>query len=116
MAKDAKGHGSETRGSMSVPDRHQHSIARDTVKNPLKGVFLGGPSAAQAEDTLRSKFGYNDAAIAKLKGGQSAADVLAAPGHPKSVPVRTHPAMSKPLASDPVHRTSPIDGQYFKRK
>jgi len=47
---------------------HEHAIAKDTVKNPLKGVFLGGPNAVQAEATLRSRFGYNDAKIAKLKG------------------------------------------------
>jgi hypothetical protein len=67
MAKDAGGHGSEGRsGGMSVPDKHQHAIAVDTVKNPMKG-FLGGPNAAQAEATLRNKFGYNDAAINRLK-------------------------------------------------
>ncbi len=33
--------------------------------------------------------------------------------HPKSAPVPVHGGMSR-LASDPIHRTSPIDGQYFK--
>lgn len=63
MAKDAKGHGSEARSG------HEHAIAKDTVKNPLKGLFLGGPNANQAEATLRGKFGYNDDEISKLKGG-----------------------------------------------
>lgn len=64
--KDAKGHGSEKRGGA---DYHQHKIAVDTVRNPMKGLFLGGPSAAEAESMLRSKFGYGDADIAKLTGG-----------------------------------------------
>lgn len=46
---------------------HQHRIARDTVKNPLKGKFLGGPSAEEAENTLRTKYKYTDKQIAKLK-------------------------------------------------
>ncbi len=66
MAKDSKGHGSNARGGMSVPDQHQHRIAVDTVKNPMKG-FLGGPNAAQAEAILRNKYGYNDAAINRIK-------------------------------------------------
>ena len=76
MAKDAGGHGSVGRGSnMSAPDQHQHRILRDTVRNPLKGQFLGGPNAHDAEATLRSKFGYNDMAISRLKSdaGQPAA-------------------------------------------
>ena len=78
--KDAKGHGSNSRGgSMSVPDKHQHRIAVDTVKNPMKGMFLGGPNAAEAEATLRGKFGYNDADIAKLTGGSAP---VTPPGRP----------------------------------
>lgn len=64
--KDAKGHGSNQRGGLSVPDQHQHKIAVDTVKNPMKS-FLGGPNAAQSENILRSKFGYTDSMINKLK-------------------------------------------------
>jgi len=45
---------------------HQHRIARDTVKNPNKSL-LGGPSAKEAEETLRKKYGYDDKKIAKLK-------------------------------------------------
>jgi len=48
-------------------DRHQHKILVDTVKNPLKGKFLGGPSAEEAEETLREKFKYTDAEIQRLK-------------------------------------------------
>jgi len=46
---------------------HQLKIAIDTVKNPLKGEFLGGPSAKEAEKTLRTKYKYTDKMIAKLK-------------------------------------------------
>ncbi len=46
---------------------HQLKIAIDTVKNPNKGKFLGGPSAKEAEKTLRTKYKYTDKMIAKLK-------------------------------------------------
>ena len=46
---------------------HQKRICVDTVRNPLKGLFLGGPSAAEAEKTLRERFGFTDAQIAALK-------------------------------------------------
>jgi len=52
----------------SVPDQHQLRILKDTVKNPAKG-FLGGPSAAEAEKTLREKFNYTDSQINQLKNG-----------------------------------------------
>jgi hypothetical protein len=65
MAKDAKGHGSEARSG------HEHAIAKDTVKNPMKGLFLGGPTAEQAEAKLRGRFGYSDKEISNLKGGPS---------------------------------------------
>jgi hypothetical protein len=51
----------------NVFDRHQLKILIDTVKNPLKGKFLGGPSAEEAEQTLRDKFQYTDAQIQRLK-------------------------------------------------
>jgi hypothetical protein len=51
----------------SVPDQHQLRILKDTVKNPLKGKFLGGPSAEEAEETLRKKFKYTDKQIEDLK-------------------------------------------------
>src|SRR5665811_1375456 len=95
MAKDAKGHGSEARSG------HEHTIAVDTVKNPMKGVFLGGPTAGQAESKLRSRFGYSDNEISNLKGS-SGGQPVASDAHaaatlasgPKSAPVSTHPAMS----------------------
>ena len=51
----------------NVPDRHQLRVLIDTVKNPLKGAFLGGPSAEEAEQILRDKFRYTSAEIQRLK-------------------------------------------------
>ena len=48
-------------------DTRQKRIAIDTVKNPNKAL-LGGPSVSEAEDILKTKFGYSDNQIAKLKG------------------------------------------------
>ena len=45
---------------------NQEKIAIDTVKNPNKSL-LGGPTASEAEKMLRTKFGYTDKQIAKLK-------------------------------------------------
>ena len=54
---------------LSVADAHQLRILKDTVRNPLKGQFLGGPSAEEAEETLRSKFRFTSEQIRNLKGG-----------------------------------------------
>jgi len=54
---------------LSVADAHQLRILKDTVRNPLKGRFLGGPSAEEAEDVLRSKFKFTSEQIRSLKGG-----------------------------------------------
>lgn len=51
-----------------TPEWHEHRIAVDTVRNPNKAL-LGGPSAEEAEDKLRKKFGYSDAEIEALKEG-----------------------------------------------
>lgn len=50
---------------------HELKIAIDTVKNPAKGIFLGGPTAEEAEKKLRQKYGYTEAQIKKLKTGDS---------------------------------------------
>lgn len=50
-------------------DKHQLRICIDTVKNPLKGKFLGGPTAEEAEILLKDKFGWSNKAIDKLKKG-----------------------------------------------
>lgn len=52
---------------MNPADKNQLKILKDTVKNPAKGMFLGGPSAEEAEKILKQKFGYSDAQIKKLK-------------------------------------------------
>ena len=65
--KDAKGHGSNPRGGSGMG--HHEKILRDNLKNPLKGLFLGGPQPAEAESILRSQYGYNDKQIGALKGG-----------------------------------------------
>jgi hypothetical protein len=46
---------------------HTELICKDTVRNPLKGIFLGGPTAEEAEEILRKDFGYTDKQIQKLK-------------------------------------------------
>jgi len=46
---------------------HTERICKDTVRNPLKGIFLGGPTAEEAEQILRKDFGYTDKQIQKLK-------------------------------------------------
>jgi hypothetical protein len=51
---------------VSVPDKHQLKILKDTLKNPMKGL-LGGPSAEEAEKILKNKFGYTDSQIKKLR-------------------------------------------------
>jgi hypothetical protein len=56
-----------SRKPQSIPERHQLKILIDTIKNPLKGKFLGGPTAEEAEETLRTKFDYTDAEIRRLK-------------------------------------------------
>jgi rubrerythrin len=53
-------------GSGSVADKHQKRIAIDTVRNPAK-AFLGGPSEKEAVEILKTKFGYTDAQIKKLR-------------------------------------------------
>ena len=51
----------------SVADKHQLRILIDTVKNPMKGKFMGGVSAEEAEEILKSKFNYTQDQIDKLK-------------------------------------------------
>ncbi len=47
---------------MGVPEAHQLKIARDTIKNPLKAKFLGGPSVEESkrivEDAKRNPAKY----------------------------------------------------------
>lgn len=52
---------------LSVPDRHHLCICLDSVRFPLKAYFMGGPTPAQAEHYLLTKFGYTASRIAKLR-------------------------------------------------
>ena len=54
----------------SLADTRQKRIAIDTVRNPSKAL-LGGPSASEAEDILKTKFGFSDKDIANLKSTDS---------------------------------------------
>jgi hypothetical protein len=51
----------------SVPDRHQHKICVDIVKNPAKAL-ISPISAEEAESTLKTKFKYTQREIDALKG------------------------------------------------
>jgi len=51
-----------------TPDWYQYRICIDTVKNPLKGYFLGGPTQEEAIDIIKSKFGFTNKDIKKLTG------------------------------------------------
>lgn len=67
----SKGHNAARANAMKEGYDHEERIARDTVKNPSKGL-LGGPSASEAEGILRSKYKYDDKRIAKLKESSAA--------------------------------------------
>lgn len=57
----------EIKKSQTVADKHQYKILIDTIKNPLKGKFLGGPTEEDAIEILKNKYGYTDADIEKLR-------------------------------------------------
>ena len=106
---------------------HQHKIARDTVKNPNKSL-LGGPSAKEAEETLRKKYGYNDHKINKLK--EESKDKLPFPGakevktpglakdpnKPAYIGKMTDPKTGKKLAKEDfdLDETTPVSFNKFK--
>jgi hypothetical protein len=48
-------------------DNNQKKIAIDTIKNPLKGRFLGGPTVEEAEEILMTKFHFTKKQIEALK-------------------------------------------------
>lgn len=50
----------------TTPDKHQHKIAVDTIRNPAK-AFLGGMSEVEAIKILKTKFDYSDVDIKKLQ-------------------------------------------------
>jgi hypothetical protein len=55
------------RSALSLYDKRQKAICIDTVRNPSKGMFLGGVTYAEAVDTLREKFGYTERQIKQLE-------------------------------------------------
>jgi|GEM_PF-2458431 len=57
----------EIKKPQTVADKHQYKILIDTIKNPLKGKFLGGPTEEEAIEILKNKYGYTDADIEKLR-------------------------------------------------
>ncbi len=56
----------KTKKQMTVFEKHECKIARDTIRNPMKGMFLGGPNLDEAVRTLK-RFGYSDADIRRIK-------------------------------------------------
>lgn len=67
MGKASAGLVMAKKAPSDVPSKHQLKILVDTVKNPLKGQFMGGPSAEDAKKTLKSKFQWTDNEIKKLE-------------------------------------------------
>jgi hypothetical protein len=65
-SKKSKKNEEETVNEYDFAEIRQKRIAIDTVKNPSKAL-LGGPSVDEAESILKTKFGYSDKQIAKLK-------------------------------------------------
>ena len=53
--------------ALDIPDQHQLRILKDTVKNPTKGKFLGGPSEEVAVEILKKKFHFTDKDIERLR-------------------------------------------------
>ena len=51
---------------LSIFDKHQLKILLDTIRNPLKGKFLGGPTVFEAKNILKLKFGYTDEDITNV--------------------------------------------------
>ena len=51
---------------MTVADRHQLKILKDTIRNPMMGL-LNGPSQATAVHVLKTRFGYTDKQIDNLR-------------------------------------------------
>ena len=51
---------------MTVADKHQLKILKDTVRNPAKAL-MGGPTEAEAVRVLKEKFGYTEKQLDKLR-------------------------------------------------
>jgi len=51
---------------MTVAEKHQLKILKDTVRNPMKAL-MGGPTEAEAVRVLKEKFGYTEKQLDKLR-------------------------------------------------
>jgi len=51
---------------MTVADKHQLKILKDTVRNPAKAL-MGGPTEAEAVRVLKEKFGYTEKQLDTLR-------------------------------------------------
>ena len=51
---------------MTVAEKHQLKILKDTVRNPAKAL-MGGPTEREAEQMLKERFGYTDKQVDTLR-------------------------------------------------
>ena len=51
---------------MTVAEKHQLKILKDTIRNPAKAL-MGGPTEREAEQMLCEQFGYTPEQIDKLR-------------------------------------------------
>jgi len=51
---------------MTVADKHQLKILKDTVRNPAKAL-MGGPTEAEAVRVLKERFGYTEKQLDTLR-------------------------------------------------
>ncbi len=80
-SRSSRGHRHGDSTKLSVADAHQLRILKDSVRNPLKGLFLGGPSAEEAEYILRSKFRFTSEQIQNMKGSRKRSRSVDCPPH-----------------------------------
>jgi hypothetical protein len=52
--------------TMTVAEKHQLKILKDTIRNPAKEL-LGGPTEREAEQMLKERFGYTNKQINNLR-------------------------------------------------
>jgi len=51
---------------MTVAEKHQLKILKDTIRNPMKAL-MGGPTEREAEKILKEQYGYTEKQIDKLR-------------------------------------------------
>lgn len=111
LEKEREAAGSEKMAATNVFDYHQLRILKDTVRNPLKGKFLGGPSAEESEKVLREKFGYTDAQIERLKTSAKKVAGGDLPDDPVDAYLVTALWSSTEMSDDP-NADEPLDSNY----